>query len=88
LRRIATFTVALSTALVLAVPAFGAQPTTFGNSDDRNGGTTTPGPHCHINLMASANNQSPHGDIITAAIHEGHIRSGLAGAVFQATACP
>jgi len=73
--------------LMLAGPAAAAQPSQVDNADGRNGGASAPGPHCHYNLVASANNNSPHGMIITGAIHQAHTQTGLPTGVFQATAC-
>ncbi len=73
---------AVLAASALAVP----QPGQMVNADDRNGGATTPGPHCHFVLPAGGN-ASPF-TIVTAAIHEAHVRTGLPTGVFEATACP
>ncbi|MGH3650831.1 MAG: hypothetical protein ACRDU9_09000 [Acidimicrobiia bacterium] len=74
--------------LVLAPAALAVQPSQT-NADNRNGGVTTVGPHCHFNLKARANNNSPHGDVLTGAIHEAHLTTNVsAGGVFEATDCP
>lgn len=74
--------------LALAPAAMAIQPTGVGNADGRNGGVTTPGPHCHENLRSSVNG-SEHGTIVTGAIHEAHlITNGAAGGVFNAVGCP
>jgi len=74
--------------LVLAPAALAVQPSQVGNSDGRNGGASAPGPHCHFNLVASENNNSSHGQILTGAIHQGHTQTGLPTGIFEATACP
>lgn len=77
----------LSAVMALAPAAMAVQPTQVSNADGRNGGSSAPGPHCHFNLVASANNNSDHGMILTGAIHQGHVETGLPTGVFQATAC-
>ncbi len=76
-------------AALVATSALGAptQPGQVGNAEGRSGGATTTGPHCHFVVPASGN-ASSFDMIITAAIHEGHIRSGLNSGPFRATACP
>jgi hypothetical protein len=73
--------------LALSPAAMAVQPTNVVNADDRNGGASAPGPHCHFNLVASANNNSPHGMILTGAIHQAHTQTGLPTGIFQATSC-
>jgi hypothetical protein len=73
--------------LVLAPAAMATQPTQVFHADGRDGGASAPGPHCHFNLNASENNNSPHGMILTGATHQGHVQTGLPTGVFQATAC-
>ncbi|MCI0545644.1 MAG: hypothetical protein L0Z49_14575, partial [Actinobacteria bacterium] len=73
--------------LALAPAAWAVQPTNVVNADGRDGGASAPGPHCRFNLMASANNRSPHGMILTGAIHQAHTQTGLPTGIFQATAC-
>ena len=75
--------------LALAPAAMATQPTQVGHADGRNGGATTPGPHCHYNLKANENNNSPHETILTGAIHEAHlVTNGVTNGQFAATACP
>ncbi len=74
--------------IALAPAAMATQPTGVGHADGRNGGASAPGPHCHENLKASANNHSAHGTILTGAIHQGHVETGLADNVFKAVPCP
>lgn len=74
--------------LSVATPALATQPGQVGHADGRNGGNSAPGPHCHYNLVASEHNNSGHGLIITAAIHQAHVQTGLPTGIFQATACP
>jgi hypothetical protein len=73
--------------LALSPAAMAVQPTNVVNADDRNGGASAPGPHCHFNLVASANNNSPHEMILTGAIHQAHTQTGLPTGIFQATRC-
>jgi hypothetical protein len=77
----------LSALLALAPAAMAIQPTQVANADGRDGGASAPGPHCHFNLKASEHNNSGHGMILTGAIHQGHVQTGLPTGVFQATAC-
>jgi hypothetical protein len=86
-RTIAGLFAATAAVVVLAVPVGAVQPTQVVNADGRNGGASAPGPHCHYNLVASANNNSPHGMILTGAIHQAHTQTGLPEGVFQATSC-
>jgi hypothetical protein len=86
-RTIAGLAAAIGTVVVLAVPVAAVQPSQVANADGRNGGASAPGPHCHYNLTASANNNSPHGLIITGATHQAHTQTGLPTGVFQAVAC-
>jgi hypothetical protein len=76
-----------SALLTLAPAAMAVQPTQVANADGRDGGASAPGPHCHFNLKASEHNSSGHGMILTGAIHQGHVQTGLPTGVFQATAC-
>lgn len=73
--------------LALAPAALAVQPTQVANADGRNGGASAPGPHCHLNLVATEHNQSPHEVILTGAIHQGHTQTGLPTGIFQATDC-
>ena len=86
-RTITALAVVVGLTVAWAGPAAAAQPSQVANADGRNGGASAPGPHCHVNLVASANNNSPHGTIITGAIHQAHVQTGLPTGVFQATAC-
>ncbi|MDX1409383.1 MAG: hypothetical protein R3330_14650 [Saprospiraceae bacterium] len=86
-RVVQTLVLAAMMVLALSPAAMAVQPTQVVNADDRNGGASEPGPHCHFNLNASENNSSPHGMILTGAIHQGHVQTGLPTGVFQATAC-
>jgi hypothetical protein len=86
-RRIAGLAAVIGVVVVLAAPVAAVQPSQVANSDDRNGGASEPGPHCHFNLMASGKNSSPHGMIITGATHQAHTQTGLPTGVFQAVAC-
>jgi len=86
-RAITILAVVTGLALALAGPVSAEQPSQAANADGRNGGASAPGPHCHYNLVASANNNSPHGMIITGAIHQAHTQTGLPTGIFQAVAC-
>jgi hypothetical protein len=87
-RTIAGFVAAAGLVVTLAGPVGAVQPSQVVNANDRNGGASEPGPHCHFNLAVRANSNTPHGDIVTGANHEAHTRTGLSGGVFEATACP
>lgn len=62
------------------------QPADLGNVANVDRGASAPGPHCHFVLPADGNGGFDR--IISGAAHEGHVNSGLSGAVFAATACP
>jgi hypothetical protein len=77
---------ALSVILVLGIAApvmADTQPTGVANALDRNGGNSAPGPHCHINLVASEHSQG-FDLIMVGAIHQAHTQTGLPTGVFQA----
>ena len=86
-RMLAWLAATVGLVVLLAVPASAEQPSQVVNADDRNGGASAPGPHCHYNLRASAENHSPHGMIITGAIHQAHVQTGLPTGIFQAVPC-
>jgi hypothetical protein len=87
MRRIALSLVPILVLAAAAAPAFAdTQPSRVGNAEDRNGGASAPGPHCHFVLPANGN--AAFDQIITGAIHEAHTQTGLPTGVFQATACP
>ena len=91
MKRMMTLLCGLVVAAIVAVPAFATgtpQPGQVSNADGRNGGVSAPGPHCHYNLVASANQQSSFDSIITGAIHQAHTQTGLPTGIFQATGCP
>lgn len=84
MRRFVVLAVSMFLLLGLAVPAMAAtQPTGVANALDRNGGNSAPGPHCHINLMASAHSGG-FDMIMVGAIHQAHMQTGLPTGVFQA----
>lgn len=84
MRRLSVGLVALAVMGGLALPAVAEQqPTRAINAVDRNGGASAPGPHCHVNLVASAHARG-FDTIMTGAIHQAHVVTGLSGAVFQA----
>lgn len=85
-RRLTLLVLSLVFALVLALPAFAQQPSQVGNADGRDGGASAPGPHCHFVLPAD--DKSPFERIITGAIHQAHVQTGLPTGVFEATPCP
>ena len=89
MRRFALVFLSVLMIFALAAPAYADQPSQgHENSDGRNGGVTTPGPHCHINTRASG---GPHGDILVGVIHGGgHVSTNTAiggNAVFMAIDC-
>jgi hypothetical protein len=86
-KAIQLFVLAAMLVFALAPAAMAVQPTQVANADGRDGGASAPGPHCHFNLRASEHNNSPHGMILTGAIHQGHVQTGLPTGVFEATAC-
>ncbi|MGH8958613.1 MAG: hypothetical protein ACRDVK_08045 [Acidimicrobiia bacterium] len=84
MRRFVVLTLSVVLLLGIAVPAMAAtQPTGVANALERNGGNSAPGPHCHINLVASAH-AGGFDTIMVGAIHQAHIQTGLAGGVFMA----
>lgn len=62
------------------------QPADLGNVENVDRGASASGPHCHFVLPADGNGGFDR--IISGAAHEGHVNSGLSGAVFAATPCP
>ena len=84
MRRFVVLALSVFLLLCLAVPAMAAtQPTGVANALDRNGGNSAPGPHCHINLVASAHSGG-FDVIMVGAIHQAHTVTGLPTGVFQA----
>lgn len=84
MRRFVVLALSVFLLLGLAVPAMAAtQPTGVANALDRNGGNSAPGPHCHINLVASAHSGG-FDTIMVGAIHQAHMQTGLTGGIFQA----
>lgn len=84
MRRFVVLALSVFLLLGLAVPAMAAtQPTGVANALDRNGGNSAPGPHCHINLVASAHSGG-FDTIMVGAIHQAHTQTGLPTGVFQA----
>jgi hypothetical protein len=84
MRRFVVLAVSMFLLLGLAVPAMAAtQPTGVANALGRNGGNSAPGPHCHINLVASAHSGG-FDVIMVGAIHQAHTQTGLPTGVFQA----
>lgn len=84
MRRLLTLLTSMVLVLGLSVPAMAAtQPTGVANALDRNGGNSAPGPHCHINLVASEHSQG-FDLIMVGAIHQAHTQTGLPTGVFQA----
>ena len=84
MRRFVVLAVSLVLLLGLSIPAMAAtQPTGVVNAIDRDGGNSAPGPHCHINLVASAHSGG-FDVIMVGAIHQAHMQTGLANGIFQA----
>jgi hypothetical protein len=84
MRRLVVMSLFVVLLLGIALPAMAAtQPTGVANALDRNGGNSAPGPHCHINLVASAHSQG-FDLIMVGAIHQAHTQTGLPTGVFQA----
>jgi hypothetical protein len=84
MRRILMLILSVVLLLGLAIPAMAeTQPTGVANALDRNGGNSAPGPHCHINLVASEHSQG-FDLIMVGAIHQAHTQTGLPTGVFQA----
>jgi hypothetical protein len=72
--------------LAAAAPALAdTQPSGVANAEDRNGGASAPGPHCHL-VLPAGNNQA-FDDIITGAIHQAHVQTGTPTGIFQAVPC-
>ncbi|HJU82378.1 MAG TPA: hypothetical protein VJ796_11620 [Acidimicrobiia bacterium] len=84
MRRLVVMSLFVVLLLGIALPAMAAtQPTGVANALDRDGGNSAPGPHCHINLVASAHSQG-FDLIMVGAIHQAHTQTGLPTGVFQA----
>jgi hypothetical protein len=84
MRRLLVLVVFVVLVVGLAIPAMAeTQPTGVANALDRNGGNSAPGPHCHINLVASAHSGG-FDVIMVGAIHQAHTQTGLPTGVFQA----
>ncbi|HSL25737.1 MAG TPA: hypothetical protein VLA54_05580 [Acidimicrobiia bacterium] len=84
MRRLLVLVVFVVLLVGLAIPAMAeTQPTGVANALDRNGGNSAPGPHCHINLVASAHSRG-FDVIMVGAIHQAHTQTGLPTGVFQA----
>lgn len=84
MRRLFTLVASVVLVLGLSVPAMAeTQPTGVANALDRNGGNSAPGPHCHLNLVASEHSRG-FDLIMVGAIHQAHTQTGLPTGVFQA----
>jgi hypothetical protein len=84
MRRLLVLALTAILVLALAVPAFAdTQPTGVANALGRNGGNSAPGPHCHLNLVASDHSQG-FDLIMVGAIHQAHTQTGLPTGVFRA----
>lgn len=84
MRRLFTLLASVVLVLGLSVPAMAeTQPTGVANALDRNGGNSAPGPHCHLNLVASEHSRG-FDLIMVGAIHQAHTQTGLPTGVFQA----
>jgi hypothetical protein len=70
--------------VMLLAPVALAQESQGANSERRNETAFHGGPHCHINLVASANQD----DVIAVfPSHKAHAQTGLADGIFAATDC-
>lgn len=86
MRRILMLTLSMMLVLGLSVPALAqTQPTGVANALDRDGGNSAPGPHCHVNLVASEHSGG-FDFIMVGAIHQAHTQTGLPTGVFEADA--
>ena len=86
MRRLVTLMTSMVLVLGLSIPAMAdTQPTGVANALDRNGGNSAPGPHCHLNLVASEHSNG-FDLIMVGAIHQAHTQTGLPTGVFQADA--
>ncbi|MGQ0847747.1 MAG: hypothetical protein ACT4OP_01260 [Actinomycetota bacterium] len=84
MRRFLVLTLSVVLLMAFSVQAVAAtQPTGVSNALDRNGGNSAPGPHCHINLVASSHSRR-FDTIMVGATHEAHTHTGLPTGVFQA----
>ena len=84
MRRLLTLITSMVLVLGLSIPAMAdTQPTGVANALDRNGGNSAPGPHCHLNLVASEHSRG-FDLIMVGAIHQAHTQTGLPTGVFQA----
>lgn len=84
MRRLVVMSLFVVLLLGIALPAMAAtQPTGVANALDRDGGNSAPGPHCHINLVASEH-AGGFDTIMVGAIHQAHTQTGLPTGVFQA----
>lgn len=84
MRRLFTLLASVVLVLGLSVPAMAeTQPTGVANALNRNGGNSAPGPHCHLNLVASEHSRG-FDLIMVGAIHQAHTQTGLPTGVFQA----
>ncbi len=84
MRRFVVLALTVFLLLGFSIPAMAAtQPTGVANALGRNGGNSAPGPHCHINLVASAHSGG-FDTIMVGAIHQAHTQTGLPTGVFRA----
>ena len=84
MRRLGIIALTLFLLVGLSLPVLAeTQPTGVANALDRNGGNSEPGPHCHLNLVASDHSRG-FDLVMVGAIHEAHTRTGLPTGVFQA----
>jgi hypothetical protein len=84
MRRILLVILSVVLLVAMALPAMAeTQPTGVANAVDRNGGKSAPGPHCHLNLVASEHSRG-FDLIMVGAIHQAHTQTGLPTGVFQA----
>ena len=84
MRRLMVLVLALAALVALSLPAMAeTQPTGVANALGRNGGNSAPGPHCHINLVASERSRG-FDLIMVGATHQAHTQTGLPTGIFQA----
>jgi hypothetical protein len=99
-RTLGRVVVSMATTLLLlgGGTAFAAQPASLENVADSDRGASAAGtamtetgapanlgPHCHFVLPADG--KSPFDRIRTGAAHQGHVQTGLADGIFEATGC-
>jgi hypothetical protein len=75
MRRILLVILSVVLLVAMALPAMAeTQPTGVANALGRNGGNSAPGPHCHLNLVASEHSRG-FDPIMVGAIHQAHTQT-------------